>query len=797
MKPTDVEYRVDDLIVDVARAQVTRAGVVLPLPGLSYDLLLALIEAAPSIVSTDELLTRVWGNVVVSPETVSQRVKLLRDAIGDNPREPRYVAGVRGRGYRLVPPVIRVSVDPAAHALAAGSAIPETVLNPAAPAEPPALPAVRSPRARAWAGVVVIALAVLAAVTWLRTHEPARRTEITADAAATIPVSPRSVAVLPFTSPGGGKAEDLLAFGIAEALLHRLANLRELEVIARTSSFALQHDARDVREIGRELNARYLLEGSVQRDGSRLRVTAQLIDTETGTHLWSVQFDRTNVDVFAVQDEIASRVARALQLSLDANAAGRLEEKSTGNFDAYLAYLQGRALLATGRVVEARAAIDSFRNALRLDPQFAAAYVSLAEADVFVAEFDGAPDRTQRFQAAGQRAAALVTRAQQLDPGYAPAYFMRGYLEAFSDLATAEASYRRGLELRPSDARAYAGLAAILFEQPAKRAEALAMLERARRLDPLEPMHDVNKAVFLLYGRGDAAGAEQLLRDVLRRQPLYLPAITRLGEIAWCCDANPTEAIRFLEQAVTLDPLAHWPRRPLVSAYLDAGDPDAAADVVAHTPRSGDVLKVPLLAYAGDWVHAGEVAYDAVDRGLVTPLDESIVVLAIRRRARLTGDYPRAIAAMERLSGVQWTADGTPVLPERPNLRISSLGLADMLQHAGDAERAGALLDAVTAKLRQEIANSGGSELWYYGSMSIALALAGDDAGALDWIDRGIRNGYLRRGSGDWVELEPAFDRLQRDARYQALLAEVRAHAQREHARLLQLRASGVVPQRD
>jgi tetratricopeptide (TPR) repeat protein len=112
------------------------------------------------------------------------------------------------------------------------------------------------------------------------------------------------------------------------------------------------------------------------------------------------------------------------------------------------------------------------------------------------------------------------------------------------------------------------------------------MLEHARRLDPLEPRHDVTKAVFLLYERGDVRGADALLRDVLRRQPLYLPAITRLGEIAWCCDANPSEAIQYLEQAIALDPLAHWPRRPLVRAYLDAGDERAARDVARSAPRS-------------------------------------------------------------------------------------------------------------------------------------------------------------------------------------------------------------------
>jgi TolB-like protein/DNA-binding winged helix-turn-helix (wHTH) protein len=423
---TELAYQVDDLLVDVVRAQVWRAGEILPLPRLSFDLLLVLIEAAPRIVSPDELMDKVWATVVVNPETVSQRVKLLRDALGDDPRTPRYVAGVRGRGYRLVPDV---------------GALRTTAPSKAQPEERPAAAAAvveaispAPPRSRWWTLAAVVAGIALVLVAAMFLARRAGDDQSRAGTDTALLASPRSVAVLPFESLGDAGQEDVLAFGIAEAVLHRLANLRELEVIARTSSFSLPGKPRDVREIGRALKVRYLLEGSVQHDGDRLRVTAQLVDAANGAHLWSVQFDRKRADVFAMQDEIATQVAKALQLSLDANAAGRLDERSTKDFDAYLAYLQGRALLATGRLVDAGSAVKHFRSALRLDPTFAAAYVSLAEADVFAMEFDATDDRTARFDAAGRRAVVLLTRALQLDPDYGPAYLMRGYLEAFSDL---------------------------------------------------------------------------------------------------------------------------------------------------------------------------------------------------------------------------------------------------------------------------------------------------------------------------------------------------------------------------
>lgn len=207
-------------------------------------MLVALGRAAPNVLSLEALMDQVWPRLVVSPETVSQRVKLLRDALGDDPKNPRYIAGVRGRGYRLCVPI-----------------------------------------------------------------------------GATAPS--RSIAVLPFVNLSSSPTDHVMSLGVPEAVLHQLANLSAVMVIARTSSFAY-HGNRDARTIGRELNARYLLEGSVQSASERLRVTARLIDTQSNADIWSMRFDRAREDVFALQDEIATQVARALELSLDGTSSGAL-----------------------------------------------------------------------------------------------------------------------------------------------------------------------------------------------------------------------------------------------------------------------------------------------------------------------------------------------------------------------------------------------------------------------------------------------------------------------------------------
>ena len=175
-----------------------------------------------------------------------------------------------------------------------------------------------------------------------------------------VPTSP-AIAVLPFQNLSTAPEGEVLALGIAESVLHQLANLPKLEVISRTSSFAFGNKQQDAREIGKQLGARFLLEGSVQSDRARMRVTTQLIDTQTGADVWSMRFDRAPGDIFEVQDEIALQVTRALELSLDAKERDRLTGQGTENLDAYLAFLQGRSLQANDRVADTRDADRPFR----------------------------------------------------------------------------------------------------------------------------------------------------------------------------------------------------------------------------------------------------------------------------------------------------------------------------------------------------------------------------------------------------------------------------------------------------
>ncbi len=308
------QYRAGDLLIDVGRQRVVRDHRTIALPKLSFDLLVALARAAPNVVSSEALLRQVWPRAVVGPETLNQRVKLVRDALGDDCRHPRYVEGLRGRGYRLIPSVeVRF--------VAAADPVPQEIPAPdAAPLEVAALPLisarvgpVRRPVSGLWIASLLLALlgGTLVPSPW---RSVTSTLMLTPARSVSVPVP--TVAVLPFDNFGPTGRDDYLSRGVAGAVLHQLAADPRLTVVARSSSFSLGEPAPDAREAGRRLGARYVVEGSVEHSGSVLRVTAQLIDTRTNRDLWSTRLDRDFGALFQLQDQISVQVAREVEATL-------------------------------------------------------------------------------------------------------------------------------------------------------------------------------------------------------------------------------------------------------------------------------------------------------------------------------------------------------------------------------------------------------------------------------------------------------------------------------------------------
>jgi len=304
-----------------------------------------------------------------------------------------------------------------------------------------------------------------------------------------------SIAVLPFVNMSSDKEQEYFSDGLSEELLNQLAQVPQLRVIARTSSFSFKGKDVDVATIAKALNVANVLEGSVRKSGDSLRITAQLIKTSDSSHLWSKTYDREIKDVFKVQDEIAGEVVASLKLTLlsdrTPSASGR-----TGNIEAYNHYLRGRQLSSLATSDSYRQAIVEYQRAIELDPVYTSAYVNLATAEVFVADLTADPIGQTRAQQAIEKALAL-------SPGDAEALAIRGWMRSLFlwDWEGARSDFESALPASPNNAATlvrYSWLLAALGKLP----EAISAAEKANLLDPLADQAATYLAMFL-NGAGD------------------------------------------------------------------------------------------------------------------------------------------------------------------------------------------------------------------------------------------------------------------------------------------------------
>jgi TolB-like protein/DNA-binding winged helix-turn-helix (wHTH) protein/Tfp pilus assembly protein PilF len=744
-------YQAGDLIIDMGRHRVLRGAQEIPLPKLSFDLLLALVRAAPNVVSLDALVEQVWPNVVVGPETLSQRISLLREALGDNSRKPRYIASLRSRGYRFIPAVVRD-----------GNELP---------------PAPSSSRRRRilLAGALILAAAVAA----LFFIHSTRRQHAGPVASATVTALPEhTVAVLPFQNLATDSENDseVIAFGIAEGLLHRLASMRELTLIARTSSFAAAAaPSADAQAIGRKLNAKYLIEGSVQRAGERLRVTAQLIDAVTGAHIWSLRFDRTIDDIFAVEDEITQHVAQALQVTLTEPR----HPYARFGIEAYLALLQGRALVASRKPADAGEAIRRFEHAIEIAPDFAIAYVDLANAHVHLAHLSTAylsdPNRD-----AIERARPLVAKALQLDPTLGEAYVLRGFIEAFDgDLGRAEADYRRGLDLAPNYGLGYEEFTEFLQVDLQRFAEALAAIDRARLVDPLRPrLHYIKGR--MLAGVGSFEEAEALYLRALELAPDYYPALLRLGEVR-SQQGQFAAAVRLGERAAAIESTVQWVPFTLAEFYLDSGEVDAAREVLGN--QADDLQWSSLCMLDGKIERVAALAANSAFEA-VEPYEDEFLPFALRDAA-LAPDRP---AKPRQLLIARW--ERSRARPPSSEFWGTRVAFAQLQLALGDRNAAQQLARALL-QIDDRYAAHG---IQY--AKPYAYVLLDDKDAAIRALERNVERGYLKRW---WYTFERDLSlraALGSDPRFQSLAARVRRHVDSQHVLLQQMRERGEVPTR-
>jgi serine/threonine-protein kinase len=347
----------------------------------------------------------------------------------------------------------------------------------------------RSRRTRALgAGIAVAGIAVLYGLGLFRASPPSGAGPV---AATGVP----SIAVLPFDNIGGDSTTNYFSDGMSEELINALGKLEGLRVASRTSAFAARRQSDDLRDIGTRLSVAAVLEGSVRRDGPRVRVTARLVDVARDSQLWVGEYESRLENVFAVQDTIARAIAGALKVTLSGGRGEALVARGTTDPEAHDLYLRGRHFLAVRNPVGLRRAIDAFQAALARDSNYALAYAGLADGYSLGVPFGGFLP-----SAALPAAKTAARRALSLDSTLAEARISLGIIAMFNDWdwAEAERQFLRAIRLNPSSAQAHLFYAWYLL-LTGKSEPALAELERARELDPLSLIINTRRGSFLHY----------------------------------------------------------------------------------------------------------------------------------------------------------------------------------------------------------------------------------------------------------------------------------------------------------
>ena len=498
-----------------------------------FDTLLFLVQNSERLVEREELAYAVWGDRAVAEGNLQKAISSLRKALHEHAPDEVFIRTVSGRGFRFAVPVIFEPMN-------LGLSIPNPFVASDAAGEEP-LPWWRSRDAAVSAIPLLLGVAFVAtAITFW--HRGAETT-------ASVPFSPpaHSVAVMAFTNLSGDSRQDYFSDGISEELINALGRIDKLKVAARLSSFSFKGKPVTVGSIARQLDVSAVLEGSVRRDGTKLRVTAQLIDARTGYQLWSRDFDRNEGDVLNVQDDIAAAVATSLKIAVLSDGVARLASGNTKNPQAFDAYLRGVALRNQPTPDNLRRALTAFDAALALDPGFALAHVERVSTLINFVEglggLGGDVATTQRYRAEAlaeaERAVALAPhlgaahailaaadeemwrftaaeaeyiRARELAPGDSGIELRYARFEAaMGHPLSALAAARHAAELDPLSRGAYLALASD-FTMAQRPAEAAAALQRAERLGLRGPL-DVDETAQIALLKHDYAAVRRSCAD--------------------------------------------------------------------------------------------------------------------------------------------------------------------------------------------------------------------------------------------------------------------------------------------
>ena len=580
--------------LDPGSRRLLREGRPVALPPKAFDVLLALVEQRGQLIEKDELLRLVWPDVTVEEGNLTQHVFTLRKILGEEPGGAQYVATIPRRGYQFVADVLELP-----HA---------------------------SPRTTS--------------TTMARPQKTTKTTTADDDS----PVG-KSLAVLPFAPLGPDEADRVLGFGMADALIMRLGNIRQ--AIVRPTSAVRRYlgVAADPVAAGRELLVDLVLEGSLQRCDERIRVTVQLVSVSEGVSLWGARFDEKMTDIFAMQDSIAERLAAALVPRLTEDEHRRVTMHDTSDVEAHQMCLEGRYYLGRRTDEALRKAIEQFERAIARDPNYALAYAGLADCHTILSSAGYDAQAHQAIESA--RAAAV--KAVEIDDGLAEAHTALALVRFRLDWRwlDAEVEFTRAIELNPGSAAAHHFFALYLAAM-GRSVEALSAIRRALALDPLSLIINAAAGRILHFARAYAEAIERYVKT-LELDADFPDAHMNLG-MSYLEVGRADEAVRELHRAADLSG-RRWLMLALLGyAYAISGQEHEARRTIEELKPAAERGEVSpmLLTYPYAGLGESELALDWLERSFEEHSGLLIYLKVEPMFDRLRGD-PRFTTLMRRL----------------------------------------------------------------------------------------------------------------------------------------------------
>ena len=572
-----------------------------------------------------------------------------------------------------------------------------------------------------------------------------------------------SIAVLPFADLSRDQDQSHIADGISEEILNLLARVDGLRVAARTSSFAFRGSLEDIRTIGRLLNVRTILEGSVRTSGDRIRLTAQLINVEDGFHIWSKDYDREMTDVFQIQDEVANNIASALVESFDG-----LEVKPTtrtDNLAATQAYRTGRLHWWRRTPAEIQKAIGMFATALEHDAQFAPAYAAMADSWLLLALYGNVT-----ILRATEKAQDMIDKALALDPESAEAFAALGLARwQIGQMDAAESALRHAVDLNEDYIPAQLWLAGVLGQMGRFPEEHL-VLEQAMARDPLNELLAVNYAANLAV-RGDWETGSKLLREQLQLRPDSSMLLRSIAKIE-LYNGNLVEGWKLANRAYQLEPDNPEEIATLAHAWAHLGDTEEAERLILKGLETS-AQNATLLRTHWETLMASRryEEAEALVRDLRSQSDDTLPVAQARAFnfqlgliALVRGDYGKArellLAAINEEDQPAYSGDEVTV--------VTLAALA--CERSGDSDTARDLLDAAERKIQRGRLNGVDDSAIYYNE-AVMLAMRKQPAMALERLRLAYERGFREQ----WVlEIDARIEALRDQPEFVSLVDRVR-----------------------